>query len=562
MAGLGTTVEPTGEPGIVTSEPPQEMETIPDNPSTITWTTSMMTLMSLLYQNYIRKATYTISTTMPAGTVFFAFKIKPEECNYANATVATLFNAWTGGMKIRTRIPATAWYGGSIRIGRLPPNMTEQEVFSAPLELLTAHPNMDLDPKNTSWVHFKVSDQRDVGYHYFDTPDSDFRSFGGWVVGFLASRLVTQSPEFTQVEMLVEIAGDFQYDQPSRRLPQSVSNLDPLAPSTQFPLHLHPILDAPTSGIGNIVQVCPVTVNQLAAGGLTMSAVGLPLALGQLPSLQITSGREAVVTQQRSEDPDSFGLMTGSISEQTITMVYQGRSWLNMEMHTGPEGAVYSTIPYTAIGHIPVASQSVFFNSIDTTSNVLTATMEVNPTDQENPNSPIGILNVSSPCMCNNVQPLDPQKMVNASTGGPIMQLRPLAGGESIVIFGNLFSRTMSVQTELMREALATQANQSSSNTSWVYNLTNASGTPLLVVRLNPNGMFTSNPVTQAVVFPSKGLKLVFLQQLPLSDPLPAPSFFMRNLHADLRHQVRRAKERDVAMNLMLKESADLIDTY
>jgi hypothetical protein len=49
----------------------------------------------------------------------------------------------------------------------------------------------------------------------FTHPDS----FGGWVVGFLAAKLVTQSPEFTTVEMLVETAGNYQFDQLAPTLP-------------------------------------------------------------------------------------------------------------------------------------------------------------------------------------------------------------------------------------------------------------------------------------------------------------------------------------------------------
>jgi len=548
MSGLGTAIEPTGEPGSVTGASPLEPETLPSQDASIAQTTSINTLPQIIGQDYVRKDTYTISTAMPAGTVFFAFRIHPLECNYILAYICLLFNAWTGGMKIRTRIPATAWYGGSIRIGRLPPNMTEQEVFNAPLDLLTAHPNMDLDPKNTSWIHFNVSDQRPIAYHYFNTPVTDPNYHGGWVVGYLASRLVTQSPDFTQVEMIVECAGDFTFDQlaPTNVLTKVVQ--DPLASVSQIPLEIHPILDSVDVGAQNVFQVCPIAITSLPVGAVRLQSVGQKEPYGKVTGITTVYNHFADL---RSKKPTTISAAT-----------YQkdlGPTWyISSGDELYPVNTDGTGLGCNLVADINGAHQILTYTSYDTDAAGppnMTFTVQTSSDGEAN-------LHKFGLTCSDSAVPLDPSKGLPAS-GTPLLQVSPQAGGESIVVFGNLRTRTFAAQTELIASAVGRYPQDvSNGNTSWVYNIRNAAGTPLLTVRLNPNGMFTAKSSPTALVFSSVGCHLDYLGPLPLSDPLPAPSQYQRMMYNDIRNITRRCADRGVKNIAFCNELREMLQAY
>lgn len=542
MSGLGTTVQPDGEPGSVAHAVIPQSETIPDNPATISQTTAIQTLEQLLNGNWIYDSTFTASTTMPAGTVVFVKPIHPGEWNWPNRKVATMFNAWTGSGKIRYRPLATAWYGGSIRVGFLPPNIRQGDIQNIPLEILTSYPNKDIDPKNTQWVEFQTPDQRDVQYHYmapFD--DTDVRNFGGYVVFYVAGKLVTQAPEFTTIQFIVETAGNFMYDQPGPNALDSAGALpNPVSIAGDIPLHLHPILDSMESGADNVLQVLPSSVNSLPAGGLGVSAVGVPNALiGGIPGLTSLS---SVVNSEVLKESSSNGWMVKSALVDGMRPKPNRKAQFNKE---------FGTTCYLA-NFVVGAGTSVNYMNISGLDLVTDAQIDIK-FDQQATTSVSGIVNIDHMTFLPNdaTTPINP-----ALTPIGAMTLQPVVAGESIVVFGNLVNRSYAVQTEILAQQIgAFQTDGSRDTTSYLYNVVNSAGTPLLVLRLNPNGIFTTNAASVNIVYPSKGLKFRYIGTLPVSSPLP-PSGVVPNNIRRLAARISRKPLTSEALQILSEELA------
>lgn len=560
MSGLGTTVEPTGEPGSIVSASQQALlpETLPSNDATISQTTSVNTLTQVTQLDYIRQGTYTWASNMPAGTVITAVRIHPNDCNYVVRHVNKLFNTFTGGMKGRMRALATAWYGGDLRMGKLPPNLTEQQIYNMPLEVLTAHPNESLDPKNTGWIHFALSDQRPVAYHYNDADSADPNGFGGWFIIFVAGRLVTQSPEFNQIDIVLEFCGGFQWDQLAPEKPSgSDDQRDPLHDSSSFPLHLHPTLDTGDMGFYNVVVIQPNTITQLTAGGIGHAAIGVPNAVGKVPGLQ-TQDQDALTAQQgKAVSSVPWYKMPAATSESNVPVTSTDiRLPLNFERgmtitsHANASGSNYDfhqnhVIDYEISGstvQIDVKYDVGVTSTWAATTNMFNNQVTFLPNQSVTPPNPA---------------------LIGSTLGTNLSILSPSVTGESIVTFCNLAHRSISSQTELFAHELGKyKQNLSMGNTSKVYQVLNGAGTPISVWRLNPNGMFTAKATAAAIMLPAKDLTLQYLQDLPNNEPLPAPSFATKQLTTDLRMLHRRAANRDTSAEEMLTEMMDLIRTY
>lgn len=528
MSGLGTTVDPSGEPGSLTHNVVPQSETTPDQPAQISQTTAIQTLDQLLHMNWIYDSTFTASTTMPAGTVLFVKPIHPLEWNWPNRRVASMFNAWTGSGKIRYRPLATAWYGGSIRVGFLPPNMTMTDIYSIPLEVLTSYPNKDIDPKNTAWVDFRGPDQREIAYHYMAPFDDTRRqNFGGYIVFYVAGKLVTQAPDFTTIQFIVETAGDFMYDQPSPRAlePSSVTQ-HPLGPAIDIPLIMQPLCDSADSCQGNIVQVCKNTVTSLTVGGATMSAVGRNLAL-----FKNTTGLELLNTKLNGSSgmPRGFDCWKeGGVAPDLVMNTSNSVPRINCELGT--------PIAVCANGLLPLGEkyQEISLTALNDADDTLGLKYTAGPTKTVD-NAILQDLSIMR---------------TTTNTGGAInpalaaigaMKLSPMAGGESIVIFGNVHTRNFAPQTMPQAHFMGKWPHDmADSEVSYLYNLVNSTGTPLLTIRLNPNGMFTSNSVAADVVYDNQYTYLRYVGTLPVSSPLPPMSAVARNLQRTLARYSRK----------------------
>jgi hypothetical protein len=565
MSGLGATINPDGEPGSVTHNVPLQPETTPDNPKQIVQSTAIQTLDQLLHSNWIYDSTFTASTSQPAGTILYVKPIHPLEWNWPNRIVSAMFNLWTGSGKIRFRPLATAWYGGSIRCGFLPPNMSLEEVHNVPLEVLTSYPNRDIDPKNTAWVDFRGPDQREISYHYlkpFD--DTDRQNFGGYIVFYVAGKLVTQAPDFTTIQFIVETAGDFLYDQPSpRALTPSGPHLHPLGNSIFSQIQFQPLIDSADAGLGNVIQVCASTVTQLTVGGIGMSGVGKAYALfNTTPGITKLAGGIDDKYKAIAAHFDSMSKGAGDIHDDGTN-----------NMRVGPKSGADFTIPrynraYNESGdaianvgcHNAGGLSSTKFglykiafdkNGIDTDtleSKIVTTYIE--------PTGPSGTyeFNVNELHWVTNTAN-NTTSFVNpalAPTG--LMTLAPVVGGESIVIFANVRTHYFATQTMNMAYELGKFAqDMTSSDVSYLYNIVNEAGTPLLLVRLNPNGIFTTTPSASTVVYPGNTY-LRYFGTLPTSSPLP-PLTAQAKL---LRHTLARASRSKAFCLQDIKDEVDM----
>lgn len=281
-----STLSPAGSPGSAVGPSPTMPETIPTNPSTISQSTSINTLSQVLTENWIYDNTFSWQTSAAPGTILYYKKIHPRGWNWANTYVSQMFNTYTGAGAIRFRPMGTAWYGGDICVGFLPPTLTESEVTKVPLDILTTYPTLNTDPKNTDWIEFNAVDQRNVAYHYLN--DTDPRSFGGWVVWYVQARLVPQSAEFTAIQMLVQTRGGFVYDQVNPFVTREVDTQDhPLKISSQISLGLQPMSMWDLQPFFNI-QIEAATTTVLNWPSLNHAGFGTPnITLGNAQTLSL-----------------------------------------------------------------------------------------------------------------------------------------------------------------------------------------------------------------------------------------------------------------------------------
>jgi hypothetical protein len=367
--------------------------------------------------------------------------------------------------------------------------------------------------------------------------DSDPQSFGGYIVFYIAGKLVTQAPDFTTIQFVVELAGDFMYDQPNpRALEPSEEISQPLGYSLPLPIELHPLCDSYDSGHFNAVQVNAISVTKLLSGGIHMSAVGLPKAAGKIPSL-----------------------LSLPVLNSYQTNTFPSSTW----MATTPEGAFMAedSIPLTpALDNLVTPhlnqvknSQTTAWYSIMNTSGVTYKYMHPSgiTTDEGNSISlqftrgvetarpdPNNMLTSSFSCLVDSntpvVNPIDP-----ALCDG-LMSLSPMASGESIISFVNLQTQKSSPQTAIHADQLSKwPTNDSASTISYLYNLVNDTGTPILTIRLNPNGMFTTTAVSTAVIYPGT-VSMRYVGTLDINQPLPPLTMYQRNLRQNLMRWSRK----------------------
>lgn len=515
-SGLGVTVDPAGEPGSAPTTSAAQSETIADNPSTIVQSTAIQTLDQLLTANWTYDTTFSVSTSMPPGTIVHVKPIHPGEWNWQNKIVSSLFNVWTGSGCVRYRPVATAWYGGSIRVGYVPPSVSLSELRKIPLQVLTTFPNRDIDPKNTNWVDFRPPDQREYAYHYMKKFDSEDRTtFGGYVIFYVAARLITQAPEFTTIQFITETKGGFMYDQPNPgALDASAQFSDPVALVSEVPLHLQTIPDC--LDVVSDIQVVPSTIQTINCPGFTITAPSYSKTL-EIPGFTCTQPElyNAIVTNK--SELAWMNIETGS---SYVEPLEGSRPVMNVEHKN-------ATILWTpqfpsAIDPLPIGGYG------DVTELVSNSGVPITVTTQGNGQFVSQIL----------ARPYRRQPGVPINFGNVAAYLgvgiSPMATGESIVVFSNQLAGTFSTQTRNMREIFP-QWDERDLTTSWLYNIVGKTGIPLLTIRLNPNGVFTTNATTAPTLLPAEGLTMRFLNTLPISSPLPSPTLFMRNIMYDMR---------------------------
>lgn len=538
MSALGETMVP-GETGTVTKLEHMP-DQIPDNPATLSANTSIETLQNILYQNWVWRNTFTIDSSMQPGHVFGFIKIHPQNCNDYITHISRMFLTWNGSFKIRSRFMATFQFGGSFRLGFLPPKFKESEIQNLPIQTLTAYPNVDLDPKNTMWMEFQASDERNVLFHWMaDLADEAPETFAGWFVFYVAAPLVLSGTS-TSVSMLVEAAGSFDFAQLSPINQLGPSGNGWLNDSATQHITGQPGCDSFLTGAAASIQIEPITTKSLPGGWLFSKAVGgadpwnvTPGAVcdprriaykeaARTNSILITNPTYAVVTITGSGDTANCAVQfshpaTGLIcADGTRSMLAVVSQTTSPGSGTISGSTIQPSDHYQWIGNDPTPK----FNTLPTASAVSGTNMAI----------------VSAGPFVNGVN------VANVVIRDDNSTLPNTLPDESIVLFVDSVSATINMQTKAMAASLA-KAPIPDPNNSQIYQLFSSSQPqPLLNIRIHPSGMMTTNATDVRVNIgePDITLYLRYLQDLPMNSPLPntlSSQRFVRNIvHSQKRN--------------------------
>nr|UXD80083.1 putative capsid protein [Lasius neglectus picorna-like virus 8] len=509
MTSLGESAS-NGVSGTV-SEVRAVPDQLPDNPATITANTSIETLQQVLYDNWIWRNLFTIDSSMLPGHVFGVLKIHPKNCNDYITYISQMFKTWTGSFKIRTRFMATFQFGGSFRVGFLPPRFTEDEVQNMPLATLTAYPNSDLDPKNTDWAFFRASDERNILFHWMEElTDEKPESFGGWFVFYVAAPLVVSGTGSGEtVSMLVEAAGDFQFSQ--------LAPITAIAPSGNGWLDTanneNILADVGCDDLQKVdaLVVLPVTTPMLLSGFTLSNPLGGNEANNSAlhtPGSQFSSvdqgARHAFFTDPLMK-PTVFGNGQTDILYEAPNKYYyvstQGYFPGNL-----PKDFIAGAIDHSENFTGPTSDKHT--PTIPNFQRVYIATVDAAEISHNTFFAPYSHTTLTLPDLSLYVDNNNPSFLQNRLPG------------ESIIQFMNMRTRGLNLQTRSQAQSLAKHTYQN--NMSQLYQLfTEDTPTPLLTLRLQPNGMWSTHATDVGAILSGTRLYLRYLQDLSMSAPLP-----------------------------------------
>lgn len=495
-SALGTTIAPGGETGTVTSI--QHMpDQIPDNPSTIVANTSIETIENILYRNWIWRNTFQVDASMRPGFVFGTIQIHPNTCNDYVAHIARMFLTYTGSMKIRTRFMATFQFGGSFRLGFLPPKFTLAQIQSMPIQTLTAYPNIDLDPKNTEWIEFQASDERNIMFHWMTQALDKPEDFSGWYVFYVAAPLVLSGTD-TTVSLLVEAAGGFNFSQ------------------------LSPISDINVSGKGWAGNKINLLSEVGIDDGIMISAcIAHQTALNHLPIGYFTArglgGKKTADFANSGSQSSKIRYLIDNIDARTIAPGF-------LVNYTGSTTAGRFLTRDGVVLPLNMPKNKMWCSNFNTqdNKNVLTESKIIQKdldkwwtsfyfvgrTGGWDSRGPVAVYPVSGRL------PMEDYYFIYDGSPDPSYIQNPKPQ-ESMVTFNTLDG--VNIQTRGMRDALMTS--QGEESVSQIYQLRSVDGIILALFRLTPMGIWTTSAHTSEVEYPPGTLE--YLQDLPMSSPLP-----------------------------------------
>jgi hypothetical protein len=526
--------------GSVTA-PPQQVDPIEqvDTPKgEISHNTSTVGVQALTKSDWVYLTTLTWTRAMEPGTVIFKTPIHPTSCNPYVQYLARMFNTYVGSMAIRMKVVGTAFYGGDLRICIVPPNIQMDDIAKLPLSYLTALPNRAYDPKDSAYVEQHTTDQRNVLYHYnSDAPDfSDPSNFGGYYVIFVVAKLVTQSNEFNDLQILLETTGDFEFTQPAPLFAGSGPTPTPtlLPPWATQHVLMQSGCDDNAADFGNFnAVILPSTIQSLPSGGVFGAGIN-GKSIDQFPGSNLS---ENVLTYRRQiqEKSKTLHLVSNGHfsrhgtnatkwigdSEQVPpinaekTGFFCQMAWADPAAEaTGPVSLTSMEYAVQANGTVQVqfpdqsASHSVPYRSTRTG---LILGQDVN--------------NVPSPVDVTLLQSHDGSK------------LQPMAPGESILVFTNKKYKTVNVQTQQI--AAAMKDVEFNMDSSAVFSIRPyLTGLPIRQVRLNPNGFFTTNASATNILI-EDDFYFQFEYMLPLVSPLPPLSGDLLIHDYSMRHATK-----------------------
>lgn len=545
MAALGT-APPQGEEGFSTKEAPSYVQQTKDNPGELVHTTAVEDVNFLIRHDYIYQGTYTLDSTMLPGFVFFVLSLHPRgsASNQYISHVSQMFNAWTGTAEARARFVANAFNGGVFRIAYIPPNVSEESIRAMSLATLTAYPNIDLDPKNTDWIHVKGADERNVMFHWMtDRPDDTKpESFGGYLVGFVAAPLVTGNQQGGAVQLYVEVKGDYFFLQPNPSF--SVSDGQFAGPLSERSLNFIASQPGCDDGICGNSTICGIQVL-----GTATRSIGCGFGFGygyngtdptQL-SPATTWMQPYWLETRGASTPSAFPLVRLDITHPAGTSPPANEVWYAIhsmkpgpnQLPTNAEFDAYN-MPICETGsetsqvwpHGYAAAATWYVTTpvnnklIANNSNGLNFGMAFSIDSGNNSVPTTFPLNNASMTVCSPTTDGTPIAVAKCSIPG---MSKPAPNSESIVIFVNTHNRTMNYQTQYMAEDLKASVDLPT-NSTYVYTLrVRGDPDPIMRLRLWPDGMWTAPPLTTdtLILKPGQEMYLQFEMILPTGSLMP-----------------------------------------
>ena len=509
-----------GQTGTVTTTPPVSSEQVPTNPGSIKATTSKEDVIQVLKRNWIYKATYRVTAAMKPGQVIGYFKIHPNECNPYVAHVARMFLTWTGTMKVRTRFMANFANGGSFRVGFLPPYFTEEQVQNMSLATRTAYPNMDLDPKFTDWTEFSGVDERRVLFHTMD--ESTPEGFGGWIVFYVVGSLVQSLQTSGEVSMIIETAGDFEFLQLADLSDGGVTptTSGPLPPQACLNILDQQGCDDHTGGDSFVLQVQPVNVQTAKGFFLGTSLDGSApesLAAGSIihPQENVTSYRTR--------------------AEGSILLNGSGTDKYKRDKKGNSDGFFKSYLPPGYLATVNCESGALVVQTF-----TQDLRKEINDTIilsdgvwfghagyHEDLPSEHSKTRIDHPYSYEHTNKfhfhVEPTILLTQST---LKNQRP---NESIVQFANRSTRALNLQTKAIARALKNQPPGITADHLYTVRAPDVNG-PIMYLRLQPCGMFTTHPNTSWATIGNKSAYLSYEGIISPDAAIPNPPVTAKNL--------------------------------
>jgi len=557
MSGLGEAIDSGGISGTAETVPSQDAQTLQSQPSEIKHTSAIETLNFLLFRDWIFLTRFVISSKFQPGHVFGIIKVHPLFCHKFVRFVYQMFNAWNGSMGIRCRFMATAFFGGSFRVGFLPPNISEAEIRGMGTENLTAYPNVDLDPKNTDWMTYSPPDERNVMFHWsVNDPSSDRpETFGGYIVFYVVGPLVTQNATFDSISLVVESVGKFSFAQPNPSFGTSIA-----PPINAGPLSVETCTDIFNQRGCDDQSTSRMRIQYLNSGVTTLEVGGI-LAYG-------INGRFTSDFPGNKMDAD-FVVLRDNILSGTSTLGLAQHSQILTDASTYLDVAPFTGTPHFIINN---AELGVYEANV---SLYKTANFTGSPNHNTTKQLDDGVLKIffqpatGSDYYAVYTAGADLYLCIAATNPAPISLaalaitnnqtvLTPSVANESIVTFTNVGLRSLNIQTEDMANDMKATSGLDPA-VSYLYAVrTRDFPDPIRILRLNPNGFFTTSPFASDVIFePESEVYLTFEGTFPVSSPLPPASTFSYTYHTQA-HNAMVAKYNMAARRPRIKIGDDL----
>lgn len=533
-----------------------------DVPQTIIATTNVSGVDELISGTWIFKGLYSISPSQLPGTVWATWPCHPSQTNAWNNHVYQMFNAWNGGFKIRARPVSTSAFGGSFRIGKLPPNITADQISNMTLANFSVFPFIEIDPQMPLYVGLSCYDERNTLFHYSgDFNDKDPNSFGGWLVGYIVSPLIQSSDGSSSLNIEVDMTGDFTFAQPNPFF-SLVSN-----DTTVFPNYVsNDILgqggcDAPMCSTSSAIMLCaPGT--EIVMGGVLMGAPGRvdPWSYAQQDFMAATNFRSGVengtITCLEGSWEDSYHILPKSDTIGTKNLVCRstnGRSgWPGQtaggynkvlvrsgDLDNLPENNYpYVYVRDTADGCFSISVQDETIDAIDTIYYSAGGESEYST-----------FVDVG-------------QKFIGADSDGDatlfdLMHLTPMVD-EAPIFFCDQNMQSASLQPRKMAQYFSNPDFDKLSDTvSIVFLLVDMiTGQKYRYIRLSPNGVFTTNYEDEKSMLISSfnPMALQYFTTIPISAPLPKATLEMRSMLKRLTYLNNRLRGKKCSWNRFRKE--------